>query len=236
MSKLIALVAVVLVSCAVESPSAEDDSEELDQAQQATIRGFNDAIGCTGLNSLEYLFYGCFCGPGNSGTNHTPVDATDDCCEAHDACYGTGIPGCNCMDSGIFASNAAYDQTCTNQVPSCNAVQPNACAAACCACDVKAAKCFKAARDSYRGDCFRPRDWKTQCGEGVIGCCSNEDCNSGCLVTDECVGGVCVPLDFAFTTSAVDCKVEEAIVDAEVVPLQGDHAANDDRKGGLDLQ
>ena len=44
-----------------------------------------------------------------------------------------------------------------------------------------------------------------------------------------------VPLDFAFTTSAVDCKVEDAIVDADVLP-QEDATANDDWKGGLDLQ
>ncbi|CAF1488927.1 unnamed protein product [Adineta ricciae] len=38
-----------------------------------------------GRNSLDYNDYGCWCGIGRKDTK--TVDAVDECCKAHDACY-----------------------------------------------------------------------------------------------------------------------------------------------------
>ncbi|KAH9489843.1 hypothetical protein Btru_037277 [Bulinus truncatus] len=38
-----------------------------------------------GHSCMDYMGYGCFCGPGGYGT---AVDESDRCCEQHDRCYG----------------------------------------------------------------------------------------------------------------------------------------------------
>lgn len=46
------------------------------------------------------LIHGNFCGPGNRGPNHPPIDALDLACAHHDACSPPAgeLPRCSCHD------------------------------------------------------------------------------------------------------------------------------------------
>lgn len=48
------------------------------------------------------LIHGNFCGPGNRGPGHPPIDALDRACAHHDACsapFDSGrLPRCSCHD------------------------------------------------------------------------------------------------------------------------------------------
>lgn len=111
------------------------------------------------LHRREYLDYGCYCGLGGKGT---PVDATDECCQAHDACWAkvkkdtgvscfgenyhnnfndpaTGTPTTDCS-KWTFAESCSKAKHPTNNKPE---------EEACCNCDLVATQCFQRARGTY---------------------------------------------------------------------------------------
>lgn len=48
-----------------------------------------------------FLIYGNYCGPGNRGPRHRPIDALDLACAHHDACWPTepaALPTCACNE------------------------------------------------------------------------------------------------------------------------------------------
>jgi len=211
-----ALASVMLSSVAScvpeESPESSPAEEEVGTVKEDSVANFYSVLRCTKANPFDYLGYGCFCGAGNSGPNHDPVDATDTCCKAHDECYDTGIPNCNCMELGLIGP-PQYTFTCTDGVPTCDPGQ-GACAAACCACDVKISTCFRDVRPSYQ-NCFQHWDWK-KCGEGVQGCCTDADCGPDVqCIPDVCVDGNCVSgVDFATDGLAAACAIDTETVTA----------------------
>eukprot|EP00928_Gymnodinium_smaydae_P069654 TRINITY_DN5326_c0_g2_i6.p1 TRINITY_DN5326_c0_g2~~TRINITY_DN5326_c0_g2_i6.p1 ORF type:complete len:242 (-),score=25.90 TRINITY_DN5326_c0_g2_i6:310-1035(-) len=110
-------------------------------------------------NALAYADYGCFCGAAGDGPCNagTPVDATDKCCETHDADWtqrpaGTAPKGCDC-------TTQTYRWTCRglgggNFLATCLQPQPNECARHCCDVDTKFASCLKAAVPTQRNGRF----------------------------------------------------------------------------------
>merc|ERR1711962_201322 len=77
---------------------------------------------------LAYGAYGCWCGPGGSGT---PVDGTDRCCQLHDFCYDK-----------IIASNLCSPYRVTYEYSEGKCVGPPGCATETCKCDNLIAQCF----------------------------------------------------------------------------------------------
>ncbi|CAF1660739.1 unnamed protein product [Adineta ricciae] len=86
----------------------------------------------TGRNPLDYNDYGCWCGIGRKDTK--TVDAVDECCKAHDACY-----------ENIFYLSVS--SLCLNGV---DTAEYKACM-----CDKTAAQCFGAYtyNSSWKGVC-----------------------------------------------------------------------------------
>ena len=53
------------------------------------------------------LIHGNYCGPGNNGPGHPPIDALDAACMRHDACTpDDGPPTCDCNARLAFEAHA----------------------------------------------------------------------------------------------------------------------------------
>ncbi|XP_059158327.1 acidic phospholipase A2-like [Physella acuta] len=103
----------------------------------------------TGRSTFDYISYGCWCGPGGSGT---PVDATDRCCMQHDACYDELIAvHCN-------PYTTSYSFNCSSTACTCGSASVS-CGDRACQCDVTLANC--AARSVY--DASNRNYDKTKC-------------------------------------------------------------------------
>uniref|UniRef100_A0A8B9PWP8 Phospholipase A2 n=1 Tax=Apteryx owenii TaxID=8824 RepID=A0A8B9PWP8_APTOW len=88
---------------------------------------------------LSYSWYGCFCGIGGRGT---PVDATDRCCQRHDACYD-GLLRHRCD-----AKRERYRYGWHGGGPVC--YQGSWCAQLSCECDRSLALCLRRSLGTYR--------------------------------------------------------------------------------------
>ncbi|XP_025968282.2 basic phospholipase A2 CoaTx-II-like isoform X2 [Dromaius novaehollandiae] len=92
--------------------------------------------GCPAV--LYYAFYGCYCGWGGHGQ---PKDATDRCCQRHDACYDT------LLHHRCDAKRQHYRYGWHGSSPLCD---PGSwCAQLSCECDRSLALCLRQNRGSY---------------------------------------------------------------------------------------
>jgi len=65
-------------------PGCDADAEYTVLQQAALGLAMATAYGCSDLTASDYLNYGCFCGPGNTGIDTAPADDIDACCQQHD--------------------------------------------------------------------------------------------------------------------------------------------------------
>jgi secretory phospholipase A2 len=152
------LVFVVVAGCYADPQTAD--------TEQASVIDFGNLIvACSAgtppvnMKRSDYWDYGCFCGKGGGGT---PVDATDECCQAHDACWGQvqAATGASCFYENYHnntndpatgqptadCSKWTYAESCSKaKHPTNNKPEEESC----CKCDLEAAKCFQRARASY---------------------------------------------------------------------------------------
>ncbi|CAL1535492.1 unnamed protein product [Lymnaea stagnalis] len=91
----------------------------------------------TDRDCLEYLNYGCFCGPG--GTGDTPKDDVDQCCYQHDECYGS-VHGCDFIIYFVYNKIQCSGGSCN-----CTDEDQTGCPYKLCRCDVVFAECLKEA-------------------------------------------------------------------------------------------
>ncbi|NXJ79764.1 PA2G5 phospholipase, partial [Trogon melanurus] len=104
----------------------------------------------TGKNAfLHYAFYGCYCGFGGKGE---PKDATDRCCQLHDACYDS-------LESyGCDAKTRRYHYGWRGGSPFCR--EGSWCSWFSCECDRSLALCLQRNIGSYsKRFSFYPKDW-----------------------------------------------------------------------------
>lgn len=92
----------------------------------------------------DYLAYGCYCGADRYSNVFTPLDATDQCCQAHDACYDLiRSPTVPRPSEVIYTFDIKQDNIlCTNANKS--SVEYKTCL-----CDKIAAECFGNATTSF---------------------------------------------------------------------------------------
>nr|P10117.1 RecName: Full=Basic phospholipase A2 homolog 1; Short=svPLA2 homolog; AltName: Full=Phospholipase A2 homolog I; Short=PLH-I [Laticauda colubrina] len=113
---------------------------------------FSQLIQCANKGkrpTLHYMDYGCYCGPGGSGT---PVDDLDRCCKTNDDCYGQAEKkGCSPLSTN-------YNFDCFPGGPQCG--KGTTCQRFVCDCDLKAALCF--AKSPYNNKNFNI-DTKKRC-------------------------------------------------------------------------
>ncbi|XP_068772246.1 phospholipase A2 nigroviriditoxin basic subunit B isoform X3 [Struthio camelus] len=88
---------------------------------------------------LHYSFYGCHCGWGGRGQ---PKDATDRCCQQHDACYDALLRyHCNAKKEPYSYGWLGGSLVCS---------QGSWCSQLSCECDRSLALCLRRSLDSYR--------------------------------------------------------------------------------------
>ncbi|XP_072103847.1 phospholipase A2, minor isoenzyme-like isoform X1 [Mobula birostris] len=130
---MLGLFVLLLLSAGAESASIE--SRNLIQ--------FSNMISCAipGCSALlRFNDYGCYCGPGGSGT---PVDDLDRCCQTHDNCYGDAENKENCKT--VFSPTMVYYHwSCSKGKIECGSNYH--CAKFICECDRNAAICFSKAK------------------------------------------------------------------------------------------
>ncbi|XP_013394098.1 basic phospholipase A2 Vb-2 [Lingula anatina] len=102
-------------------------------------------ISCyTGRSELDYIYYGCYCGPGGKGI---PVDAADACCQVHDNCYGQVKATGTCpFDTDPYFRTYRYtgcgSRAPAQCVPASSYIFSGTCRAAICQCDLALAQCL----------------------------------------------------------------------------------------------
>ncbi|XP_070571634.1 phospholipase A2 AP-PLA2-I-like [Ptychodera flava] len=84
------------------------------ERQDRDLLELSDLIQCAlALNGiavpLQYVGYGCYCGPGGEGV---PVDPSDECCRRHDQCYERSKAKRSCLAIETYLSE--YDYTTKN--------------------------------------------------------------------------------------------------------------------------
>ncbi|TKR61874.1 hypothetical protein L596_028927 [Steinernema carpocapsae] len=90
-----------------------------------------------GHNVFELADYGCWCGPGGSGT---PIDGVDNCCMHHDKCYDAAVDDGDCrnvMEEYLDPD----DWSCSNHTIVCKETTDK-CKAALCNCDRNVVMCW----------------------------------------------------------------------------------------------
>lgn len=191
---------LVIAACQIDPPSTSSATAESVIDFGNFIAACNAGNPPKKMKRSEYWDYGCFCGKGGEGT---PVDATDTCCQTHDACWAqvkkdTGVSCFNENYANNFndpatgkpttdCSKWTFDEACgaakhpTNDKPE---------EVACCRCDLEATQCFQGARGSYNpgfvnwsnngnpGASCGPKKGKSfTCSSGYIA--RGETCKSG---------------------------------------------------------
>jgi len=73
------------------------------QAADTCIVVVDTAVALTNLCGQRGLppIYGNYCGPFTPPGQPPPIDALDTCCQTHDNCYGSIVPGCGFRDSRL---------------------------------------------------------------------------------------------------------------------------------------
>ncbi|XP_078000455.1 phospholipase A2 AP-PLA2-I-like [Glandiceps talaboti] len=134
-----------------------------------------DMIDCTtnvGIlgAGLDYLSYGCYCGPGGEGE---PVDGTDACCKSHDECYDTADAEAGCKTIELYLSSYDYiTENCTSSTPKITCKPEDEyglldivlrfaqCKAVVCGCDKQLAMCVAQHRNTYNPIKYKDMDKK----------------------------------------------------------------------------
>ncbi|XP_071836218.1 basic phospholipase A2 vipoxin B chain-like [Apostichopus japonicus] len=116
---------------------------------QSSFNQFVSMIDCTcDRYSLEYLGYGCWCGPGGK---RRPLDATDRCCQVHDYCWDA-LKHSVCGGSNpYFETYDVVKRGCGRRRPTiiCGLASNNACKEALCVCDRTAARCLQSNENTF---------------------------------------------------------------------------------------
>ncbi|XP_072103704.1 phospholipase A2, minor isoenzyme-like [Mobula birostris] len=130
---MLGLFVLLLLSAGAESASIE--SRNLIQ--------FSNMISCVipGVSPLlRFNDYGCYCGPGGSGT---PVDDLDRCCQTHDKCYEDAKEKEKCRI--VYSPKMIhYKYSCSKGKLECTS--KSHCEKFICECDRNAAICFSKAK------------------------------------------------------------------------------------------
>ncbi|KAM9394256.1 basic phospholipase A2 acanthin-1-like [Pholidichthys leucotaenia] len=92
---------------------------------------------CEKEKPSDYLIYGCYCGLNGSGT---PKDKADECCHAHDCCYGEAKQKFSQDCNPYFKS---YTWNCVNNVAVCEDTSVKNCESAVCICDKTFVDCIR---------------------------------------------------------------------------------------------
>uniref|UniRef100_A0A7E4V0A7 Phospholipase A2 n=1 Tax=Panagrellus redivivus TaxID=6233 RepID=A0A7E4V0A7_PANRE len=111
-----------------------------------------------GYTALDYDNYGCWCGPGGSGT---PVDEIDHCCMLHDQCYDSAVDRKICFDtpfeyvedytwSCVVGNNSLKEPTCAEPQSDCKLNL--------CWCDRAVVDCWaQYAKPNHKKSCRKPQ-------------------------------------------------------------------------------
>ncbi|GMT15632.1 hypothetical protein PFISCL1PPCAC_6929, partial [Pristionchus fissidentatus] len=129
---------ILLVLCAVASSASITGQREPGLKSLWNLERVAECV--LGYSAIHYNDYGCWCGPGGSGT---PVDGIDECCMYHDKCYDAAVDDKLCVNTP-FEYVDPYNWDCNNKTAVCTeSVNPPSCASALCKCDVDVVACWQ---------------------------------------------------------------------------------------------